>query len=124
MVASGRGFAAPTGCASGKIFGPLTRAIAGDYSCRDGALHNTHRAARMDTRLLNDLKKLLGADMVLHRPEELLLYEYDGSVETARPSCVVFPQNKSHVVGIVELANRYQVPIVGRGAGTGLSGGA
>jgi glycolate dehydrogenase FAD-linked subunit len=78
----------------------------------------------METRLLNDLKKLLGADMVLHRPEELLLYEYDGSVETARPSCVVFPQTKAHVVGIVELANRYKTPIVGRGAGTGLSGGA
>ena len=59
------------------------------------------RAARMDTRLLNDLKKLLGADMVLHRPEELLLYEYDGSVETAKPNCVVFPQTKEHVLGIV-----------------------
>jgi len=78
----------------------------------------------METRLLNDLKKLLGADMVLHQPEELLLYEYDGSVETARPNCVVFPQNKEHVLGIVALANRYKVPIVGRGAGTGLSGGA
>jgi glycolate oxidase len=78
----------------------------------------------MDTRLLNDLKKLLGADMVLHKPEELLLYEYDGSVETARPNCVVFPRDKQQVLGIVELANRYKVPIVGRGAGTGLSGGA
>ena len=85
---------------------------------------NTPQVPSMDTKLLNDLKRLLGAEMVLHRPEELMLYEYDGSVELARPNYVVFPQNREQVVGIVELANRYQVPMVGRGAGTGLSGGA
>ncbi|HXZ13202.1 MAG TPA: FAD-linked oxidase C-terminal domain-containing protein [Candidatus Sulfotelmatobacter sp.] len=78
----------------------------------------------MDSRLLHDLKKLLGADSVLHRPEDLLLYEYDGSVEVARPTCVVFPRNKQDVLGIVEIANRLKAPLVGRGAGTGLSGGA
>src|ERR1700734_807166 len=78
----------------------------------------------MKPAVINDLKKLLGADSVLHRPEELLLYEYDGSVELARPNCVVFPRNTKDVVGIVQIANRYQTPIIGRGAGTGLSGGA
>lgn len=78
----------------------------------------------MDSRLLNDLKSLLGSDAVLHRPEELLLYEYDGSVEVARPNCVVFPRTTANVLGIVKFANQYQVPLVGRGAGTGLSGGA
>jgi glycolate oxidase len=78
----------------------------------------------MDSHAINDLKKLLGADAVLYRPEELLLYEYDGSVEVARPNCVVFPRNTKDVLGIVQIANRYQIPIIGRGAGTGLSGGA
>lgn len=78
----------------------------------------------MDHSLLNNLEHLLGRDAVLSRPEDLLLYEYDGSVEVARPQCVVFPQSTAHVVKIVELANRYKTPIVGRGAGTGLSGGA
>jgi glycolate oxidase len=78
----------------------------------------------MVSRLLQDLKKLLGSDEVLHRPEELLLYEYDGSVEVARPTCVVFPRTTADVVGIVQIANRHETPIVGRGAGTGLSGGA
>ncbi len=78
----------------------------------------------MDSRLLRDLKSLLGSDGVLHRPEELLLYEYDGSVEVARPNCVVFPRTTADVLGIVKLANQYQIPLVGRGAGTGLSGGA
>ena len=42
----------------------------------------------------------------------------------ARPNCVVFPRTAEDVVGIVRFANRYQTPLVGRGAGTGLSGGA
>ena len=78
----------------------------------------------MDTSLLRDLKSVVGAEAVLHRPEDLLLYEYDGSVETARPTCVVFPESTEQVVEIVRLANRRQTPIIGRGAGTGLSGGA
>jgi glycolate oxidase len=78
----------------------------------------------LDSRLLRELKKLLGADAVLHSKEDLLLYEYDGSVEIARPNCAVFPGTTAQVVGIVQLAIRYKVPLVGRGAGTGLSGGA
>jgi glycolate oxidase len=78
----------------------------------------------MDSPLIRELKSLLGADSVLHRSEDLLLYEYDGSVETARPTCVVFPATTEHVVEIVRLANKHQTPIIGRGAGTGLSGGA
>jgi glycolate oxidase len=78
----------------------------------------------MKSELLRDLKSLLGDAAVLHRPEELLLYEYDGSVEIARPTCVVFPRTTAHVQRIVQLANQYQTPLIGRGAGTGLSGGA
>jgi glycolate oxidase len=78
----------------------------------------------MKSELLRDLKSLLGDAAVLHRPEELLLYEYDGSVEIARPTCVVFPRTTAEVQGIVQLANQYQTPLIGRGAGTGLSGGA
>jgi len=78
----------------------------------------------MDPRLLHDLERLLGSEGVLYKPEDLLLYEYDGSVEVARPDCVVFPTGTAEVVEIVRLAARHRVPLVGRGAGTGLSGGA
>jgi glycolate oxidase len=78
----------------------------------------------MDAQILRDLQQILGPEHVLHKPEDLLLYEYDGSVEIGRPDCVVFPQNTEHVVAIVAIANRFQIPLVGRGAGTGLSGGA
>ncbi len=78
----------------------------------------------MITELIGDLQKLLGASAVLDRPEDLLLYEYDGSVEKGRPDAVVFPSSAEEVSRIVKLAASYNIPIVGRGAGTGLSGGA
>ena len=78
----------------------------------------------MRRAVIRDLEKLLGTSGVLSTPEDLLLYEYDGSVEEAHPDAIVFPRQKQDVVEIVRLANRYDLPLVGRGAGTGLSGGA
>lgn len=74
--------------------------------------------------LIREMKALLGAANVLGKTEDLLLYEFDGSVEKGRPELLVFPRTTEEVSRIVKLAARHQVPIVGRGAGTGLSGGA
>ncbi len=78
----------------------------------------------MNSGLVREFEKLLGPSSVLYRPEDLLLYEYDGSVEKGRPDLVVFPDSTDDVSRIAKLAAKYNVPIVGRGAGTGLSGGA
>ena len=78
----------------------------------------------MNSDLIRELKALLGPAAVLSLPEELLMYEYDGSIEKSLPDAVVFPSTTQHVSSIVKIANKYDVPIVGRGAGTGLSGGA
>lgn len=78
----------------------------------------------MDPALIRELKTLLGPANLLSQSEDLMLYEFDGSVEKGRPEVVVFPGTTEEVSRIVKLANRFQVPIVGRGAGTGLSGGA
>src|ERR1700674_5508727 len=78
----------------------------------------------MQPQLIRELEALLGPQAVLSAPEDLMLYEYDGSVELGSPRCIVFPTSARDVAGIVRLANRYDTPIVGRGAGTGLSGGA
>src|SRR5580658_4156683 len=67
---------------------------------------------------------LVGPRGYLDRPEDLSLYEYDGSVDKARPELVVFPRTTEDVAAIVKITARHGVPIVGRGAGTGLSGGA
>jgi glycolate oxidase len=67
---------------------------------------------------------LVGPRGYLDRPEDLSLYEYDGSVDKARPELVVFPRTTEEVSAIVKITAWHGVPIVGRGAGTGLSGGA
>jgi glycolate oxidase len=82
----------------------------------------THPSA--NSTLIRQLQALLGSKNVLNQQEDLLLYEFDGSVEKGRPDVVVFPHTTAEVVEIVKLAGRHEAPIVGRGAGTGLSGGA
>ena len=78
----------------------------------------------MNPALIRELEQLLGRPSVLSRAEDLLLYEYDGSVEKALPDAVVFPTTTEQVSRVVKIAAQHNVPIVGRGAGTGLSGGA
>ncbi|HKD04747.1 MAG TPA: FAD-linked oxidase C-terminal domain-containing protein [Bryobacteraceae bacterium] len=68
--------------------------------------------------------EIVGPKGYLDRPEDLTLYEYDGSVDKARPELVVFPRTTDEVSRIVRITAESGVPIVGRGAGTGLSGGA
>ncbi|MBN9657471.1 MAG: FAD-binding protein [Acidobacteria bacterium] len=72
----------------------------------------------------DELIRIVGPRGYLNRPEDLRLYEYDGGVDKARPEIVVFPRSTEEVSAIVRVAHRNGVPIVGRGAGTGLSGGA
>jgi glycolate oxidase len=74
--------------------------------------------------LTERIASLMGQRGYLDRPEDLALYEYDGSQEKHRPDLVVFPRTTADVAAIVKLADEYRMPVVGRGAGTGLSGGA
>ncbi|HYX52770.1 MAG TPA: FAD-binding protein, partial [Candidatus Limnocylindrales bacterium] len=78
----------------------------------------------MDPSILKQLKKIAGNDAVLDRPEELMLYEYDAGVDKCRPGAVVFPLKTEQVSQIMRLASQNTIPVVPRGAGTGLSGGA
>src|ERR1700676_4329721 len=78
----------------------------------------------MHPQLIRELVALLGPKAVLSQAEDLMLYEYDGSVELGSPEVIVFPSSTRDVAEIVKLANRFETPLVGRGAGTGLSGGA
>lgn len=74
--------------------------------------------------VLQELVALLGPRAVLHRPEDMLLYEYDAALDRARPDFVVFPETTEQVAAVVRLANREGIPFLPRGAGTGLSGGS
>ena len=74
--------------------------------------------------LVRELERIVGPGALYWRPEDLILYEYDGTIDRGLPSVVVLPDTVEEVAAIVRLANRYGLPIVPRGAGTGLSGGA
>ncbi len=70
------------------------------------------------------LISLLGPRGYLDQPNDLKLYEYDGSVDKMLPEMVLFPRTTEDVAAIVKISHEFGVPIVGRGAGTGLSGGS
>src|SRR5438067_4093451 len=74
--------------------------------------------------VVRELSALLGARYVLHTAYDLMMYEYDASIDRSTPDIVVMPASTADVVAIVKIAARHHVPIVPRGAGTGLSGGA
>ncbi|PWB77599.1 MAG: FAD-binding oxidoreductase [Candidatus Methylomirabilota bacterium] len=78
------------------------------------------------SRIVRELAALVGRTWVISDPDELAVYECDGLtfLEKARPDVVVLPDNTEQVVEIVKLCGRERLPIVPRGAGTGLSGGA
>jgi len=70
------------------------------------------------------VEAILGPRGYLHTPQDLSNYEYDGSIDKAKPDLVAFPQSTEQVVALVKLARELGLPVTGRGAGTGLSGGA
>src|SRR5262245_26539599 len=68
---------------------------------------------------------IVGAANCLSRPEELRTYECDGLTSfRARPGLVVLPQTTAEVSAVAKLAHELELPLVPRGSGTGLSGGA
>jgi glycolate oxidase len=74
--------------------------------------------------LVADLRAVLGDENVLEEPLELHLFSKDASLIRGAPTCVTFPQDADQVAQIVKLAERDGVPIIARGAGTGLAAGA
>ena len=76
------------------------------------------------TTIIDELRRLLPSEQVLWRDYDLMLYEYDGSIDKHRPAAVVFPLTTDEVSRVVKLCHRAGVPYTARGAGTGLSGGA
>lgn len=66
----------------------------------------------------------LGADAVKTQPEDLEVYSFDAYTEGRIPAAVVLPVSTSDVSAIVKIAREFGQPIVPRGAGTGLCGGA
>ena len=75
--------------------------------------------------LVSALRPILAEDALLWEPEDTIPYECDGlAAYRQMPLAVALPQTEEQVVQILKVCNKLNVPIVPRGAGTGLSGGA
>jgi glycolate oxidase len=97
----------------------------GDYRLAIADLRLLFKGALMERyALIAELEKIVGKPGVLSGPGELAVYGYDGSIERHAPDAVVMPTSTEQVAEVVRLAARQGVPVVPRGAGTGLSGGS
>src|SRR5258705_4318839 len=89
------------------------------------AVHKPKSGRAMRAELVRELHQLLSREAVLHELEDLKPYECDGlSVYRQLPMVVALPSCEEEVVAILRLCHRLGIPVVARGAGTGLSGGA
>src|SRR5690349_18126800 len=73
---------------------------------------------------LRELKALLVKGQVFTDRASLISYEVDAGMDGGMPEGIVFPQSAEEVARIARWAAEYGVPLIARGAGTGLSGGA
>jgi glycolate oxidase len=88
------------------------------------AIGSTERTARQ-RQVLAALAPLLPAHALLWQAEDTVPYECDGLTAYRQvPLLVVLPETEAQVSALLRACHQLQVPVVARGAGTGLSGGA
>jgi len=81
--------------------------------------------AELQAKVLQALKPLLPAHALLYQSEDTTPYECDGlTAYRARPLLVALPETEAQVAAVLKACHGLNVPVVARGAGTGLSGGA
>jgi len=70
--------------------------------------------------IVEELRRIVGRDNVVANADDLRIFERDASIEGAMPDAVVLPSTTQEVAAVMRVAARHAVPIVPRGAGTGL----
>jgi len=82
-------------------------------------------SADLQSKVVLALSKVLAAEDILYTPEDTTPYECDGlTAYRQRPLCVVIPKTTVQVQEVLKICHEMSVPVIARGAGTGLSGGA
>jgi glycolate oxidase len=76
----------------------------------------------MDEKMKQALIDVVGERNYTENLLDMVSYSYDASEHSHRPSCGVWPEAAEQVAGVLRLANREKIPVIPRGAGTGLSG--
>ncbi|MFH2060995.1 MAG: FAD-linked oxidase C-terminal domain-containing protein [Pseudomonadota bacterium] len=70
------------------------------------------------------LEKISGKENITREKEELLCYSYDATGDIYLPDAVIFPGTEQEISQILRLADHYELIVVPRGAGSGMTGGA
>ncbi|HSD64893.1 MAG TPA: FAD-linked oxidase C-terminal domain-containing protein [Ignavibacteriaceae bacterium] len=79
----------------------------------------------MNITAKDKIKKIVGPQNYFDSVEDRLSYSYDATPLFSQLSeAIVFPENAEQISDLVKLANQERFPVVPRGSGTGLSGGA
>ena len=73
---------------------------------------------------MEELRRIVGRESVIDSPNDLRIFERDASIEGALPDAVVLAATTEQVASVIKVAAKHRIPVVPRGAGTGLSGGA
>ena len=76
----------------------------------------------MDDTIKKALRDIVGAQDYTDALIDLVSYSYDASQQRGRPDAAVWVEDKEQISAILKLANEHRVPVIPRGAGTGLSG--
>lgn len=80
---------------------------------------------KIDEAIINKLKSISGDDSVITDSDDLKIYSKDYTENLSFcPEVIIKPHNTKEVSEIIKLANELNIPVVPRGGGTGLSGGA
>lgn len=82
---------------------------------------------QISSELIRELKDIFGEKKVFTDPDIIEPYSHDevpDSQYSHMPDVVIFPETTAQVAAAVKLANKYLIPIIPRGAGTGLACGA
>jgi glycolate oxidase len=81
--------------------------------------------AERQSQVVAALADVLPRAAILYRDEDTVAYECDGlTAYRESPLVVVIPETERQVAAVLAVCHRLEVPVVARGAGTGLSGGA
>jgi glycolate oxidase len=76
----------------------------------------------MDANVKLALVDIVGDDNFTDTLIDMVSYSYDSSEHSHRPSCAIWPTSTEQVAAVMKLASEHRLPVIPRGAGTGLSG--
>jgi glycolate oxidase len=77
----------------------------------------------MDKQVVKELKDIVGRENVLTALSDRITHSYDATQERHLPEVVVYAGTTAEVSRVVKLANRWNIPVLPRGAGSGFTGG-